>query len=98
MTCYYVYTSANEGIDASLVPSLFFSEVISQGHCVRRVQVVGAVLIENLSPCCIKFLPLLPGAAYSGDTDALVLATISVITAIKVAFQDHEKMILRGWI
>ncbi len=96
MTCYYVNTSADEGIDASLVPSLFFSEVISQGHSIRRVQVVGVVLVENLPPCRVKSLPLLARAIHSGDTDALVLAAICLITAIEIAFQDHEKMILRG--
>jgi hypothetical protein len=62
------------------------------------VQVIDAVLIQNFSPCRIKFLPLFPGAAHSGDTDAVVLATIRMITAIEIAFQDHEKMILWRWI
>jgi len=98
MACYYVNTAANEGIDASLVPPLFFGEVLSQGHCICRVQVFGAVFVEILSPCRIKFLPLLARAAHGGDTNAVVLATVRMITSIKVALQDHKKMILWKWI
>jgi hypothetical protein len=53
--------------------------------------------IENLFPFCIEPLPLLASAADGGDANAVILTTVRVITAIEVAFQDHEKMILWRW-
>jgi hypothetical protein len=58
------------------------------------MQVVSTISVENLSPFRIKPLPLLACGAHRGNTDAVILATVRVIAAIKVAFQDHKKMIL----
>jgi len=62
------------------------------------MQELSLMLVENLIPSGMKPLPLVSGAANNGDTDAVILATVRVITAIKVAFQDHKKMILWRWI
>jgi hypothetical protein len=56
------------------------------------------MLIEDFLPVGIESLPLFSGAGYSGDTDAVVLATVCLIAAVEIAFQNHEKMILWRWI